>query len=120
MKLTIIGTGFVGVTSSVVYASFGHQVYGLDIDEQKVAALNQGQVPFYEPKLEQMLQEELQKGSLTFTTSFQQAVSEAQVVIIAVGTPSSDDGSIDLSALKAALKQAAAYLQDYGDRKSVV
>ena len=47
MKLTIIGTGFVGVTSSVVYASFGHQVYGLDIDEQKVAALNQGQVPFY-------------------------------------------------------------------------
>lgn len=111
MKLTIIGTGFVGVTSSVVYASFGHQVYGLDIDEQKVAALNQGQVPFYEPKLEQMLQEELQKGSLTFTTSFQQAVSEAQIVIIAVGTPSSDDGSIDLSALKAALKQAAAYLQ---------
>lgn len=112
MKIAIIGTGFVGVTSSVVYASFGNQVTGLDIDEKKVASLNQGKVPFYEPKLAEMLASGLESGNLTFTTNYQKAIVDAQVIIVAVGTPSRDDGSIDLSYVEASVAAAAPYLAD--------
>jgi UDPglucose 6-dehydrogenase len=112
MKIAIVGTGFVGVTTSVVYASFGNEVVGLDIDEKKVAALNEGRVPFYEPKLAELLQETRASGKLTFTTSYQEAVSGAAVVMVAVGTPSRADGSIDLSYVEKAVAAAAPYLQD--------
>lgn len=111
MKLVIIGTGFVGVTSSAVYASFGHQVYGVDVDEGKIASLSRGEVPFYEPKLAPLLQSGLSSGNLHFTTSYREAIEGAHIVIFAVGTPSREDGSIDLQYLETSLKQAADYLQ---------
>ncbi len=110
MKIALIGTGFVGVTAAVVYASFGHQVIGLDIDEKKIAKLNKGKAPFYEPKLENMLQTGLKSGNLSFTTSYQEAISDASVVIIAVGTPSACDGSIDLTYIADSAAKAAPYL----------
>lgn len=112
MKITVIGTGFVGVTSSAVYAKFRNQVVGLDVDEKKVASLNKGKVPFFEPKLEELLKAGLEKKKLHFTTSYQDAVSDADVVIIAVGTPSRANGSINLDYVKASAKAAAPYLKD--------
>jgi len=112
MKIAVIGTGFVGVTSSAVYAKFRNQVIGLDVDEAKIASLNKGKVPFFEPKLEELLKSGLEKKKLSFTTSYENAVSDADVVIIAVGTPSRPDGSINLDYVKASAKDAAAYLKD--------
>lgn len=112
MKITIIGTGFVGVTSSVVYASFGHQVIGLDIDPKKVDSLNAGQVPFYEPKLAEMLSQGIKSQNLIFTTSYQEAISQSDIIIIAVGTPSNDQGAIDLSYIKSAVTATAPYLKE--------
>lgn len=112
MKVAIIGTGFVGVTSCVVYASFGNQVVGLDIDPDKVENLNKGKVPFYEPKLAELLKTGLSEGNLKFTTAYEEAISDADVVIVAVGTPSASDGAIDLSYIANSVAQAAPFLKD--------
>lgn len=110
--MTIIGTGFVGVVSAAVYASFGHQVIGLDVDENKITKLRQSQVPFYEPNLENLLKEQQESGRLTFTTSYEQAISQADLIIIAVGTPSAPDGQADLKYVMAASDSLAPYLKD--------
>lgn len=112
MQLTIIGTGFVGVVSAAVYASLGNQVVGLDIDEKKIASLQEGKVPFYEPGLEELLLSQQQAGHLTFTTSYKEAITKAEIVIIAVGTPSAPDGLADLKYVYASAQAMAPYLQD--------
>lgn len=112
MKITVIGTGFVGVVSAAVYASFGHEVVGLDVDEAKVKSLKNSKVPFYEPNLEELLASTQQKGNLTFTTSYQDAISNSDVVVIAVGTPSSADGNADLRYVYAACDSLAPYLKE--------
>ncbi len=112
MHVTIIGTGFVGVVSAAVFASFGNEVIGLDIDEKKVQALRQGKVPFYEPNLENLLLEQQQAGHLTFTTNYAEAITPAEVVIIAVGTPSAANGQADLKFVHAAIDSLAPHLQE--------
>ncbi|MBQ6450120.1 UDP-glucose/GDP-mannose dehydrogenase family protein [bacterium] len=112
MKVTVIGTGFVGVTTSAVYAKQKHTVVGLDVDEQKINSLNAGKVPFFEPKLQELVQSGLKSKKLSFTTSYQEAVTDSDVVMIAVGTPSRPDGSINLDYVKESAKQAAPYLKD--------
>ncbi|MCA9368685.1 MAG: UDP-glucose/GDP-mannose dehydrogenase family protein [Pseudomonadales bacterium] len=112
MKITIIGTGFVGVVSAAVYASFGHTVVGLDIDEKKVQALRNGKVPFYEPGLEELLLEQQKDGNLSFTTDYGEAVGGSDIVIIAVGTPSTDEGKANLSYLYAATESLASHLKE--------
>lgn len=112
MKVTVIGTGFVGVVSAAVYASFGHQVVGLDIDPKKIAALKASTVPFYEPNLESLLKEQQETGNLTFTTEYQSAISDADVIMIAVGTPSAPDGTADLKYVLAASTSLAPFLKD--------
>lgn len=112
MKVTVIGTGFVGVVSAAVYASFGHQVIGLDIDENKIKLLEKGQVPFYEPNLQELLLEQQSKGQLLFTTSYEKAISQAEVIIIAVGTPSAPDGTADLKYVFASAQSLAPYLME--------
>ncbi len=112
MKVALIGTGFVGVTAAVVYASFGNQVIGLDIDEKKIDKLNKGKVPFYEPKLTELLESGLESKKLKFTTSYKEAIEDADVVIVAVGTPSAADGAIDLSYIAKSVAQAAPFLKD--------
>ncbi len=111
MNITIIGTGFVGVVSSAVYASFGHQVIGLDVDEKKIASLKKSKVPFYEPNLEELLTEQQKTGRLTFTTHYQTAIKDADVIIIAVGTPSAADGQADLKYVFASCEAMAEYLK---------
>ncbi len=112
MNLTIIGTGFVGVVTAAVYASFDNQVVGLDIDQEKIESLKNGQVPFYEPGLKDLLVKQQQAGNLTFTTDYKQAISGADVIMIAVGTPSKENDEVDLSYVFAACKTLAPYLKE--------
>lgn len=112
MRVTVIGTGFVGVVTAAVFASFGNEVYGLDIDESKVASLREGKVPFYEPGLEELLIGEQKKGSLTFTTDYAEAIPGSEVIIIAVGTPSTPEGEADLSYVYAAAKSLSKHLDE--------
>ncbi|OGJ16029.1 MAG: hypothetical protein A2632_01640 [Candidatus Pacebacteria bacterium RIFCSPHIGHO2_01_FULL_46_16] len=112
MKVAVIGTGFVGVVTATIYASFGNEVVGLDIDEAKVRLLTAGSIPFHEPGLSELLTAELAVGRLRFTTSYEAAITAANVVIIAVGTPSKPDGSADLSYVLAVARSLAPYLHD--------
>lgn len=113
MQITIIGTGFVGVVSAAVYASFGNQVIGLDIDERKVSSLRNSQVPFYEPNLEALLKEQQAAGNLTFTTDYREAIQHADVILIAVGTPSAPDGQADLKYVFMAAESLAPHLKPH-------
>ncbi len=112
MKVTIIGTGFVGVVTAAVYASFGHTVVGLDIDEKKIQALRNSKVPFYEPNLEELLAQTQKEGNLTFTTSYKEAITDSDVIVVAVGTPSASDGNADLRFVFAACESCAPYLKE--------
>lgn len=111
MNITIIGTGFVGVVSAAVYASFGHTVIGLDVDKEKISSLKSSKVPFYEPNLEDLLKEQQKAGRLTFTTSYKTAISDADIIFIAVGTPSAPDGQADLRYVLASAESLAPYLK---------
>lgn len=97
MKITIFGTGYVGLTQAACLAEVGHNVCCVDIDEQRVAQLNAGRSPIYEPGLEALLQSNLAAERLSFTTSAAEGVAYAQVIYIAVGTPPCADGSADMS-----------------------
>jgi UDPglucose 6-dehydrogenase len=110
-NVSIIGTGFVGVVSAAVYASFGNTVIGLDIDPQKIEKLKQGIVPFFEPGLSELLVEQQQAGNLHFTTNYSDAISNADVIILAVGTPSSADGQVDLRFVYSASEYLAQFLK---------
>ena len=111
MNLTVIGTGFVGVVSAAVYASFGHQVIGLDVDQRKIESLKQSVVPFFEPNLTELLSEQQKAGRLTFTTDYQQAIQDADIIIIAVGTPSAPDGQADLKYVFMSAESLAPHLK---------
>jgi len=100
MKVTILGTGYVGLTTGVCLAYLGHQVTCLDPVDEKIKSLKQGRIPIYEPGLEQLLAEA--KENIRFTTRYEDAVPGAQVIFIAVGTPSQADGSPDLQFLESA------------------
>lgn len=101
-----------GVVSAAVYASKGHQVVGLDIDLSKIKQLNKGEVPFFEPDLEKLLRAQLMSGNLKFTADYQEAISQSQLVIIAVGTPSAPDGQADLKFVKASASSLAPHLKE--------
>ena len=101
MHISVIGSGYVGLVTAACFAEFGLQVTCMDQDPQRIAALESGEIPFYEPGLQDLVGKGRQGGRLTFTTDLAQAVNQALVVFIAVGTPSRDDGSVDLSAIEA-------------------
>lgn len=104
MKISVIGTGYVGLVTGACLAEVGHQVTCLDIDLKKIEALKQGIIPIYEPGLEEMVKRNLNEGRLFFTTSIDESVSFGKVQMIAVGTPPGEDGSADLQYVLAAAK----------------
>lgn len=108
MKVTILGAGYVGLTTGVCLAYLGHQVTCLDPIEDKVNGLKQGRIPIYEPGLELLLAET--RENLRFTTRYEEAVPGAEVIFIAVGTPSQPDGSPDLQFLRAASEAIGIHL----------
>lgn len=115
MKVAVMGTGYVGLTTGAALAHLGHQVVCADIDEAKIALLQRGICPIYEPGLEELLQ--ANSASLVFTTSCREAVQEAQVVFIAVGTPANEDGSPNLSYLHQALDMILDALAEITERE---
>lgn len=96
MKISIIGSGYVGLVSGAGLAEAGHNVVCMDVDAQRIANLRQGNSPIYEPGLDEMLVDNVERGHLAFTTSLEKAVEHAEALLIAVGTPPSEDGSADL------------------------
>lgn len=111
MKVTIIGTGYVGLVTGTCFAEMGHTVTCVDIDAKKVERMREGQCPIYEPGLEPMMQANIADGRLFFDTKYD-SVTKAQAVFLAVGTPSSDTGKADLKYLFSACDGIAPYLQD--------
>jgi UDPglucose 6-dehydrogenase len=103
MKVAVFGSGYVGMTLSCL-AEFGHEVTLIDMSEQKVKTINNGKSPIYEPGLENILQRGLKTGKIKATTDYT-AIDDSDVVFISVGTPSKDDGSIDLSQIESASRQ---------------
>src|SRR4051794_2004728 len=97
MKIAVIGTGYVGLVTGAGFSDFGHDVTCVDIDERRIEGLKRGEMPFHEPGLPDLVRRNLELGRLHFTTSTTDAVAASQLAIIAVGTPSGDDGSADLS-----------------------
>ena len=98
MRLTVIGAGYVGLVSGACFADFGHTVTCVDHDSDKIAALRAGEIPIFEPGLDDLVANNTRQGRLTFTTEVAAAVRGAEAVFIAVGTPSRrGDGHADLS-----------------------
>jgi len=107
LKLSVVGTGYLGATHAAAMSSLGFQVIGLDVDAQKIEMLKQGKVPFYEPDLEELLEAEVKSGRLTFTTDFS-AIADCDVHFICVGTPQKKDSlAADLTYVDASIKDVA-------------
>ena len=113
MKVCIIGTGYVGLVTGTCLADFGLQVTCVDQDETKISLLNSGGVPIYEPNLAPLIEKNISAGRLTFTTDLEKAVKESKVIFIAVGTPSNDDGSVNLAQIEEVAKQIALSINNY-------
>ena len=113
MRLTMIGTGYVGLVSGACFADYGHVVACVDVDADKIAALRRGEIPIFEPGLREIVARNAAQKRLSFTTELAPAVREADAVFIAVGTPSRrGDGHADLSYVHAAAREIAAALPD--------
>ena len=114
MQIAVIGTGYVGLVSGVCFAEYGFRVTCVDRDSDKIARLQQHIMPIYEPGLEQLVEANRKAGRLSFTTDLKMAVGEADVVLVAVGTPQNEtDGMPDLTALEAAVAQVAVAMTKY-------
>jgi UDPglucose 6-dehydrogenase len=113
MKLTIIGTGYVGLVTGACFAEVGHQVICVDNDLAKVKVLEQGGIPIYEPGLEDLVTKNVAGGRLSFSSSTAEGVEKSDIVFIAVPTPPLPDGSVDLSFIEKVAREIAAAMQSY-------
>lgn len=113
MKLTIIGSGYVGLTTGACFAEVGHQVLCVDNDERKVKTLREGKIPIYEPGLEPMVRKNVAARRLSFTSSIEEGVEHGEVLFIAVPTPPQPDGSVDLSFVEKVAREIAQHLESY-------
>jgi len=113
MRVAVIGTGYVGLVAGTCFAESGNSVTCVDIDEKKIRRLKDGDVPIYEPGLEELLKRNLHDSRLKFTTRYEEAIPGAEVVFIAVGTPSGDDGSADLKYVLEAARTVARHMTGY-------
>ena len=112
-KITIIGTGYVGLVTGAGISEFGHDVTCVDIDKNKIQKLNLGEIPIYEPELETIIKNNKSKGRLNFGTDINKAIKNSQIIFIAVGTPMSKNGDSDLSAIENVAKIIGANLNSY-------
>jgi len=114
MRIAMIGTGYVGLVSGVCFSDFGHDVICVDKDSRKIAMLETGEAPIYEPGLDAMITRNVEAGRLTFTTDVNCAVRNAHAIFIAVGTPTRrGDGHADLSSVMAVAEEIASAISDY-------
>jgi len=113
VKVSIFGTGYVGLVTGSCLAHSGHQVTCVDVDEEKVKRLTAGEIPIYEPGLENIVVQSVKEGRLHFTTDAKKAVDYAEVIFIAVGTPPDEDGAADLSYVLQVAQSVGEHMQDY-------
>jgi UDPglucose 6-dehydrogenase len=113
MKITVIGTGYVGLVSGTCLADVGNDVLCLDVDANKIRILKDGGIPIYEPGLEAMVKKNVTAGRLRFTTNVEDAVAHGVLQFIAVGTPPDEDGSADLQYVVAAARSIGKHMSDY-------
>jgi len=113
MKLTLIGTGYVGLVTGACFAEIGHQVICVDNDAAKVKLLQAGGIPIYEPGLEELVKKNVAAGRLVFTTRTAEGVQKSDVIFIAVPTPPQVDGSVDLSFIERVAREIAAAMTTY-------
>ncbi len=113
MRICVIGTGYVGLVAGTCFAESGNEVVCVDIDERKIEALNGGEVPIYEPGLEELIKRNTEEGRLEFTTDLADAVGRSLVCFLAVGTPQGDDGAADMRYVYAAAEQVGRAMDGY-------
>ena len=112
-KITIIGTGYVGLVSGAGLAEFGHEVSCLDIDENKINNLNSGKISIYEPGLDNLVRKNVQDNRLSFSSEIEKNIIESNIIFIAVGTPQDENGKADLRAVKSVVDLVANHISDY-------
>ena len=110
-NITVIGAGYVGLVTGVCFADLGNMVICVDVNEQKIEGLKQGEVPIYEPGLEELVVRNVQAGRLSFTTSYAESLEKAEFVFIAVGTPEGVDGEADLRYVRMASRSIAEVME---------
>lgn len=113
MKISVIGTGYVGLVSGACFAEMGNDVWCIDIDETKINNLKKGIIPIYEPGLEDIVKNNIKSGRLKFTTEYKESIPYSQVCFIAVGTPAGEDGSADTKYVFQAAESIARYSENY-------
>jgi len=113
MKVTVVGTGYVGLVSGTCLAEVGNDVLCLDVDPEKIRILEEGGIPIYEPGLQDMVRRNVAAGRLRFTTNVEKAVQHGTIQFIAVGTPPDEDGSADLQYVLAAARNIGRLMTDY-------
>lgn len=109
-NLTVVGMGHVGLVTGACFADLGNRVVGLDIDQRRIEGLNRGQLPIYEPGLEELVARNVAAGRLSFTSSYEEALGDAEFVFIAVGTPGGVDGEADLKYVRSAAESIAEHM----------
>ena len=113
MKVTIVGSGYVGLVTGACFSEVGIDVTCVDIDQKKIENLNNGIIPIYEPGLEEMITRNMKKGRLSFTTNIAEALEDSEVLFISVGTPPDEDGSADLKYVLAVARDCGKHMKDY-------
>lgn len=113
MKISVVGTGYVGLVTGTCFAEVGIDVHCVDIDKNKIDNLNKGIIPIYEPGLEEMVQRNVEKKRLFFTTDLAPSLDDCEVVFSAVGTPPDEDGSADLKYVLEVARQVGENMKDY-------
>ncbi len=113
MKIAVVGTGYVGLVSGSCFSQTGIDVVCVDINEHKIGMLNSGQVPIYEPGLEDIIKYNVEKGRLSFTTNLKESITGCEAVFIAVGTPPDEDGSADLKYVLNVARDIGKYMDHY-------
>src|SRR5574339_281539 len=113
MNVTVIGTGYVGLVTGACLADAGNHVFCLDVDEKKIALLNENRIPIFEPGLEPIVRRNREAGRLIFSTDVAASVAHAELQLIAVGTPPGEDGSVDMQYVLAAAQAIAKHMKSH-------
>jgi UDPglucose 6-dehydrogenase len=113
MRICIVGAGYVGLTTATALADFGHEVQCVDMEQSRVDSLNQGKIPIYEPGLKELIDKNCKEGRLYFSSQVEENIRDYPIILIAVGTPSNEDGSCNLSYIHHVVKIIALNINDY-------
>ena len=111
MKIVVIGTGYVGLVSGTCFSEMGNKVTCVDIDATKIKNLKKAILPIFEPGIEPMVKKNIERGTLQFTTDLKEALTDAEIVFIAVGTPMGDDGAADLQYVLKVAENIGSFMQ---------